>query len=232
MSVSGKIEKKIKKVLSNKILQLNDIVADINDILGDLDTDFFRVAIFGSARIQPDSKIYNQTYEIALGLSKLGIDIVTGGGPGLMEAANKAAKETSHDHSKSIGLPIELPFEADSNAHLDIKRHHKQFSSRLDDFMRLSHAVVVMPGGIGTILEVVYTWQLIQVGHIEPRPIILLESEMWGGFIDWMKAQPIARELMSSSDLDCIKIVDKPSEIIDLLKPELENFQKQLESKT
>ena len=216
--------KKVKKILGKKMFQLNDIVADINGLLTEMETEFYRVSIFGSARIEADSEVYKQCYELAQALGKLGVDIVTGGGPGLMEAANKGSKEASTT-TKSIGLAIELPFEADSNAHLDIKYAHRTFSSRLDEFMRLTHAVVVMAGGIGTLLELLYTWQLIQVDHIKPRPIILL-GDMWQGLVDWLREEPLARGLISESDMQNIQIVQSVDEVIELLKPELEAFQK------
>ncbi|MDG2266394.1 MAG: LOG family protein [Candidatus Marinimicrobia bacterium] len=101
--------------------------------------------------------------------------------------------------------------------------HHKKFSSRLDEFMRISHAVVVTPGGIGTILELLYTWQLIQVRHISERPIILL-GEMWTGLLDWMESEPLKKDLIDKSDFNNIKIVQDVDEVITLLKPLIDNF--------
>jgi uncharacterized protein (TIGR00730 family) len=215
---------KMRKFLSRKIQQLNDIVADLDTLVTQMGPDFYRVAIFGSARIKEDSVYYQRVYELALELSKRGIDIVTGGGPGLMEAANRGAKDGS-TASRSIGLPIELPFESDANAHLDVKYHHRRFSSRLDEFMRISHAIVVTPGGIGTLLELLYTWQLIQVGHIQPRPLLLLGREMWRDLIVWMKDEPLKRGLMSESDMDMITLVDSVDEIVQFLEPEIKKFR-------
>ena len=147
---------------------------------------------------------------------------MTGGGPGLMEAANIGAKEGNPD-SKSFGLHIDLPFETTPNEHLDVTFHHKKFSSRLDEFMRISHAVVVTPGGIGTILELLYTWQLIQVDHITPRPIILL-GDMWDGLVNWMKAEPLKRNLIDESDFDNIKTVKNINDVITILEPHIEKF--------
>ena len=151
-------------------------------------------------------------------------DIVTGGGPGLMEAANSGAKDGSSD-SKSFGLHIDLPFETTPNDHLDITYHHKKFSSRLDEFMRISHAVIVTPGGIGTILELLYTWQLIQVNHISSRPIILV-GEMWDGLIDWMRSEPLNKKLIDKTDFDNIEIVQNVDEVIALLQPHINKFYK------
>ena len=130
-------KKRVRKILGSKVAQLNDIVADLDQLLTRLDTDYYRVCILGSARIKPDTEPYQNAYNLAIELSRRGIDIVTGGGPGLMEAANKAAQDAGAE-GRSIGLPIELPFESDANSHLDVKFHHKRFSSRLEEFMRLS----------------------------------------------------------------------------------------------
>jgi uncharacterized protein (TIGR00730 family) len=217
--------KKIRKMLSNKIQQLNEVIADMDGILTDMETDFYRVCIFGSARIGADSPYYHQAFELAREMAKRGIDIVTGGGPGLMEAANRGAKEGSN-FSRSIGLPIQLPFESDANAHLDVKHHHKRFSSRLDEFMRLSHAVVITPGGIGTLLELFYTWQLMQVNHIKPRPFILLGKSTFEGLIQWLVDVPVKQKLMSKDDLRMINVVDSVDEVIKVLEPHIEAFQK------
>ena len=193
-------------------------------LLTEMETDFYRVCIFGSARIGPHSPSYKQVQELADGLARRGVDIVTGGGPGLMEAANKGAKEGSNK-SRSIGLPINLPFETDANSHLDVKHQHRRFSSRLDEFMRISHAVVITPGGIGTLLEMFYTWQLIQVDHIRPRPLILLGDELWKGLIDWLETGPLKQELMSQKDFGVLKICKSVDECIALLEPEIEVFR-------
>ena len=193
--------REVQKVLNQKITQLNDIIADIDGILTKMETDFFRVSIFGSARLRPGSEQYQEVYDLAYQLSMRGVDIVTGGGPGLMEAASKGAQAGSKK-TRSIGLHIELPFEVDPNRHLDVKRQHKRFSSRLDEFMRISHAVVVTPGGIGTLLELFYTWQLIQVKHIRKRPILMLgQGDMWSEFLQWIEKWPLALELLSRKTL-------------------------------
>ena len=215
-------EKKVRRFLSKQIQQLNNIVADLDTVITDMGTEFYRVSIFGSARIKPDTKEYKGVYTLAKELAENGADIVTGGGPGLMEAANAGAKEGS-SKSKSFGIRIDLPFEAAPNDHLDIKFYHKRFSSRLDEFMRISHAVVVTPGGIGTLLELLYTWQLIQVNHISARPIILV-GDMWNGFLDWIKSEPLKAQLLDKSDFDNIIIVKNVHEVTKLLKPEIKAF--------
>ena len=215
-------DKHIRKFLSKKIGQLNNIVAGLDSLVTEIGSDYYRVSIFGSARIKKNTNEYNQVYELAKKLAQNKADIVTGGGPGLMEAANVGAKEGSSD-SKSFGLHIDLPFETTPNEHLDVTFHHKKFSSRLDEFMRISNAVVVTPGGIGTILELLYTWQLIQVDHITPRPIILL-GDMWGGLVNWMKAEPLRRNLINESDFDNIETVENINDVITILEPHIEKF--------
>lgn len=215
-------EKTVRKFLSKKIQQLNNIVADLDALVTEIGTDYFRVSIFGSARIKPNTEEYMEVYDLAKKLAKNNADIVTGGGPGLMEAANAGAKDGS-SKSKSFGLHVDLPFETTPNEHLDITYHHKRFSSRLDEFMRISHAVIVTPGGIGTILELLYTWQLIQVSHISERPIILV-GKMWTGLLEWMKSEPLNKQLIDKSDFNNIKIVQNVDEVIILLKPLINKF--------
>ena len=215
-------EKVVRKFLSKKIQQLNNIVADLDSLVTEIGSNYYRVSIFGSARIKEGTSDYAQVYDLAKKLAQNKTDIVTGGGPGLMEAANAGAKDGSSD-SKSFGLHIDLPFETTPNEHLDVTYHHKKFSSRLDEFMRISHAVIVTPGGIGTILELLYTWQLIQVQHISERPIILLGG-MWEGLIEWMKSEPLKKNLISKNDFKNIIIVKDVDEAIEILRPSITNF--------
>ena len=216
---------RVRKRLTRQIGNLNDVIADLDSLLTEMETDFYRVTIFGSARIKESSPEYQQVHDLAFQLAKNGADIVTGGGPGLMEAANKGAKDGATE-SRSIGLPIRLPFEADDNSHLDVKRLHQRFSSRLDEFMRLSHSVVVTAGGIGTLLELFYTWQLLQVEHIKPRPFILLGKDMWQGLMEWMEQFPTKLGYMEPKDLRMVSVVDSIDEAMEILKPEIEAFAK------
>lgn len=150
-------------------------------------------------------------------VAKHGFDIVTGGGPGMMEAANAGhnAGDGHHD-SDNIGLTIQLPWESEANKHLEIKKHFNKFSGRLDTFMALSSVVVVTPGGVGTCLELFYTWQLVQVKHICPIPIILIGT-MWKKLIDWVKKYPLAEGLISPQDMDCIHIVKNNAEAMKII---------------
>jgi uncharacterized protein (TIGR00730 family) len=220
-------QRKVRKILTSKMRQMYDIIADIDSLLTEMETDFYRVCIFGSARISASSDIYRQVEELAEALATNGVDVVTGGGPGLMEAANKGAKKGSQG-ALSIGLPIELPFESDANSHLDVKSQHKRFSSRLDEFMRISHAVVVVPGGIGTLLELFYTWQLIQVNHIKPRPFLLFaQDDSWATLVEWLRRYPLANKLMSPIDLDVLHVVSSVAEVMQVLEPDIKRFRQE-----
>jgi len=216
--------KRVRKFLSKKIQQLNDIVADLDGLVTEIGSEYYRVSIFGSARIKADTEEYQTVYRLAQMLAARGVDIVTGGGPGLMEAANSGAKEGG-SQSRSFGLHIELPFEADTNSHLDVKYHHRRFSSRLDEFMRISHAVIITPGGIGTLLELFYTWQLMQVDHITPRPLILM-GDMWKGLMDWLEKHPVKNQLMDQSDFDRLIFAQSSKEVMELLEPSIVEFYK------
>lgn len=211
----------LRRHLDERLRVLYQRTMLIENELRKLDEDrFYRTCIFGSARIKPETKQYTEVFSLARYLAWEGIDVLTGGGPGLMEAANKGARlgrEEKKTQSLSYGLSIQLEFEPEPNRHLDIKRHHHKFSSRLDDFMRLSHSVVCTPGGIGTLLEFFFVWQLIQVKHATPRPIVLLEKEFWQGAIEWLKQQPLARGLMGEKDFGCIHVVDTPEEVFEII---------------
>jgi len=197
-----------------------------------LEKDHFRVCIFGSARIRPEDPTYKAVYDTARLLTELNIDVVTGGGPGLMEAANRAVLDATNRTNRSIGLLISLPRSQElANKHLDIKSEHQRFSSRLDEFMRMSHAVIVAPGGIGTLLELMYVWQLIQVGMVERRAIILLDRAMWSGLLEWMREQMLGQALVSPQDFDWIHCVDTPQEALTYVKEELEKFRAEQEQK-
>ena len=199
----------------------------IESELTELEGKHYRTCIFGSARTKPEMQLYKDVEELARLLAADGIDILTGGGPGLMEAGNRGAqrgREEAQSKSRSIGISIELDFEPFPNPHLDVKRHHHRFSSRLDDFMRLSHSVICTPGGIGTVLELMFTWQLVQVKHIDYRPIVLMDSSYWNGLIDWMKSQTLQRKLVSPQDFDCITIVDTPEQAHEVIAQHQKDF--------
>lgn len=177
----------------------------------------FRVAIFGSARIKSPDPEYKQVFRLAKMIASVGIDIVTGGGPGLMDAASKGHHAgRKNNHVRSVGLTIKLSREQRQAYHLDIKKDFKSFSGRLDKFMELSDVVVVAPGGVGTILELMYTWQLIQVKHKRHIPIILL-GKQWKGLVDWIKKYPLKKKLLSKDDVGNLAVVNTCGEAMDLI---------------
>jgi uncharacterized protein (TIGR00730 family) len=189
-------------------------------------TKHFRVTIFGSARIEENDPIYNEVVTLAKLIAAENIDIVTGGGPGLMEAACKGHHEgRRNDLTHSIGLNIKIPQEQKPNLHLDIKREFERFSERLDTFMMLSDVVVVCPGGVGTLLEFAYTWQLVQVKHICRIPIILL-GDMWSEFMKWIETYPLAREFLSRKDVDPLMFAKDSHEAIAIIKKFHEGYLK------
>lgn len=171
----------------------------------DIDPNHFRVAIFGSARIQQGDETYENVYLLAHQLAERGIDVITGGGPGLMEAANRGHKigRKKGSHAHSLGLNIKLPHEQHDNPFLDVKRDFDVFSKRLDAFMLLSNVIVVAPGGVGTCLEFFYAWQLMQVKHTCKMPIIMM-GEMWPGLLRWIRENPLKHKLLNKEDMDSI----------------------------
>jgi len=183
----------------------------------------FKVAIFGSARIGRSGPRYQTVKSLAKMLGEQGIDIVTGGGPGLMEAANKGHRigiSKSKKKAHSIGLGIKLPREQTFNKYLDIKQEFRTFTKRLDKFMLLSNAVVVAPGGVGTLLELFYTWQLVQVDQICDIPIILL-GKQWKPLLKWLKNYPLRNKFISRRDIDLLFVVDSPKDVMEIISDAL-----------
>ena len=190
----------------------------------ELDEKHFRVAIFGSARITEEDPIHRLIHNLAKLIAAEGMDVVTGGGPGLMNAAAKGHQAGRNDPSQhSIGLNIRLPFEQAPSTHLDIKEDFSHFSSRLDHFMVLANVAVVAPGGIGTLLEFFYTWQLMQVKHICNIPIILL-GEMWPGLVQWIRKWPLEKGLLDQEDLELVYVTKNCKEAFDIIQNAYEDF--------
>ena len=184
----------------------------------------FRVAIFGSARTQPNDAAYNLVQTLAGMIAGAGMDLVTGGGPGLMDAASRGYNQAKqNDGQHSIGLNIWLPKEQTDAAHLDIKAEFDHFSDRLDHFIVLSNAFVVAPGGIGTVLELFYTWQLAQVRHIHSKPIILL-GDLWPGLLTWIRDALLEGGYIDAQDLDLVYLVSSCSEAFDIITKSYEAY--------
>ena len=169
--------------------------------------------------------MYQQISGLAKLIGEMGADVVTGGGPGLMHAASSGHESGTQDgRNHTIGLNIRLPFEQKTNKHLDILVEHKKFSTRLDNFVKLSNLIVVAPGGIGTLLEFFFVWQLMQVGHSCEMPIILM-GEMWKDFLKWMRKWPLEKKLMSKEDLKYVVCIKNIEDAMKIIKKSYKAFQ-------
>lgn len=173
------------------------------------------VTIFGSSRLQEDSYYYHQAIMVGKMLSDAGFSIITGGGPGIMEAANKGAKMGK---SKSIGLNIQLPHEQMANKYQDITLNFRYFFVRKLMFIKYAIAFVIFPGGFGTMDELFEALTLVQTKKIESFPIILYGKEYWHGLIEWMKKTLVPNGTLSREDFALFQIVDTPKEVCELLK--------------
>jgi uncharacterized protein (TIGR00730 family) len=169
------------------------------------------VSIFGSARIPEGHPDYELAREIARQLGEAGFTIITGGGPGLMEAANRGAQDAG---APSIGLNIELPFEQEGNAYQDIALDFHYFFARKVMFVRYANAFVVMPGGFGTLDELFEALVLIQTRKVTHFPVLLVGTPFWAGLIAWVRDQLLSRALISPHDLDLFRCTDDPEEVV------------------
>jgi uncharacterized protein (TIGR00730 family) len=172
------------------------------------------VSIFGSARVEPDSAYYLLTEAIARKLSDAGFAVISGGGPGVMEAANKGAY---FGHAPSVGLNIQLPHEQHTNAYQDISQTFRHFFARKVMFVKFACAYVIMPGGFGTLDEVMEVLTLVQTGKIRPIPIILVESKFWGGLVDWFKARLVSEGMINPDDIHLFQVIDDPDLVVEAL---------------
>ncbi len=172
------------------------------------------VSIFGSARTPPDSPHYQLAEQIAKQLSDAGFAVISGGGPGIMEAANKGAY---FGKSPSIGLNIQLPHEQHRNAYQDISQTFRHFFARKYMFVKFATAYVVLPGGFGTLDELMEALTLVQTGKTRKMPIILVYSEFWRGLLDWFQKTLISEGLISCEDMNLIQVIDEPSQIVNAI---------------
>src|SRR5262245_59980454 len=162
----------------------------------------YRVTIFGSARLKPGTPAYEGVKQLAAQLTKMGCDIISGGGPGLMQAANEGALSVQPDAlHRSVGIRVELPFEQELNPFVGQAYEHRTFFSRLHHFMIASDAFVVVPGGIGTLLELSLAWQLLQVRRLYTTPLILV-GKMWAGLVEWARQTMLIKESELASEVD------------------------------
>jgi hypothetical protein len=169
------------------------------------------VSIFGSARIQPESPYYLLTERIARLLSDAGFSVISGGGPGVMEAANKGA---FFGKSPSIGLNIQLAMEQQENPYQDISQSFRHFFARKYMFVRFAAAYVVMPGGFGTLDELLEALTLIQTGKTPRMPLILVGDGFWSGLLDWFRERLVTEGMINPDDVGLIQIIDEPEDIV------------------
>ena len=170
------------------------------------------VSIFGSARTESDDPMYQRCTETARLLGEAGFGIITGGGPGMMEAANKGAKEAG---ARSVGCNIELPFEQYSNDYIDVSIDFRYFFVRKIMFVKYAEAFVIFPGGFGTMDELFEALTLIQTHKVRNFPVVLFGSEYWSGLMEWMRATMAVEGKIASSDLDLMLVTDSPEQARD-----------------
>jgi uncharacterized protein (TIGR00730 family) len=173
------------------------------------------VSIFGSTRVRPGDAVYQKAEQIGKLLAENGFAVITGGGPGAMEAANKGAFSAG---GKSIGLNIELPLEQKPNPYTNITLNFRYFFVRKVMFVKYAVAYIILPGGFGTLDELLESMTLIQTKKIRPFPVIMVGSEYWRGFLDWMKEVVLKDEKISLADLEILQLIDKPEDIIKTIK--------------
>lgn len=191
-----------------------EIMAEFVEATERLSTIRPAVSIFGSARVQPDSAYYMLTETIARKLSDAGFAVISGGGPGVMEAANKGAYFGS---SPSVGLNIQLPHEQHANAYQDISQTFRHFFARKVMFVKFASAYVIMPGGFGTLDEVMEVLTLVQTGKIRRIPIILVQSRFWGGLVDWFRERLVSEGMVDPHDMDLLQVIDDPDEVVNAI---------------
>ena len=219
-------EDQVKEVLANAVLGLWDVVNSITRLRPSR-RERYRVTIFGSARVKPGTFGYEEAKRCAAELAKLGCDIITGGGPGLMQAANEGAA-SAPERAKSIGIRVDLPFEQEVNSFVGQAFEHRTFFTRLHQFVLTSDAFIVAPGGIGTVLETLMIWQLLQVHHLNDTPLILVGS-MWPGLIEWAKTSMLTTEppLANADDMNIPQCVANGGEAIALIRKHHAQWLKQ-----
>jgi uncharacterized protein (TIGR00730 family) len=217
-SISLSDEAQVVAVLRESVQGLWEVVNNLTRLRPTKKPEF-RVTIFGSARIPSDHWVYAAVRDLATELVKMGCGIVTGGGPGLMQAANEGAALAGAAQERSIGIRVHLPFEQEVNAFVGEAYAHRTFFSRLHHFVLVSDAFVVVPGGIGTVLELAMIWQLLQVRKLNRTPLILI-GRMWADFVSWGRQYLLRPEfpLANPEDLAIPHCVDSAEQAITLIR--------------
>jgi uncharacterized protein (TIGR00730 family) len=192
-----------------------NILAEFVDGFDILPEVFPAVTIFGSSRTSRKNATYKDTENVARLLVENGFNVISGGGPGIMEAANKGAAEAG---GKSVGLHIHLPHEQEPNKYANVRLDFKYFFIRKVMFVKYAVAYIIMPGGYGTLDELFESLTLIQTERIRSFPVILMDSKYWSGLLEWLNQTLLKRKAISESDLDIFSVVDTPEEAINIIK--------------
>jgi hypothetical protein len=173
------------------------------------------VTIFGSARLKPGDKYYQMAEKLGMLLAQSGFSVITGGGPGIMEAANKGAAEAG---GQSVGMNIKLPFEQKPNPYANLQLDYKYFFIRKVMFVKYAMAYVIMPGGYGTMDEFFEALTLIQTKRVKSFPVILMGRDYWQGLLDWLKDSMVQKNMILPFDLEMIQLIDEPEEVVKHIK--------------
>ena len=225
-TVSLADEEAVKSVLTDALFSLWATVNNLSRLRPSR-RERFRVTVFGSARTDPDHWVYEQVKRMCAELSALGCDIVTGGGPGLMQAANEGAREAqAEERVQSIGIRVELPFEQEVNPFVAQAFEHETFFTRLHQFVLMSDAYIVAPGGIGTVLEAMMIWQLLQVRHLHDTPLVFA-GPMWKGLVDWAAASMLRPgfELAKPADIAIPRCVNGADEAVAIVREHYDRWR-------
>lgn len=211
-------EEAVREIIIDSVFDLWKVVNNLTR-LRPTNRAHYCVSIFGSARSKPGSFPYEQVKKLANGLANMGCDIVTGGGPGLMQAANEGASDSgAPQRSRSVGIRVDLPFEQSVNPFVSEGYTHETFFSRLHHFVLASDAFIIVPGGIGTTLEAMMVWQLIQVNHIKKDTPLIFVGNMWADLLGWARNHLVPTHLINPEDLKIPHCVNTPEEAIAILK--------------
>jgi hypothetical protein len=225
-------ERAVVELVRRSVLNLWTVVNDLTR-LRPVRRETYRVTIFGSARIDPDHWVYGAVRDLAAELTRLGCDIVTGGGPGLMQAANEGARIADPEgRRESVGIRVELPFEQEVNAFVEQAYEHGTFFTRLHHFALVSDAFVVVPGGIGTVLEMALIWQLLQVRKLYDTPLVVAGA-MWAELVEWARRFMLRPDfpLASPEDMAIPRCVADGAAILEIIREHHALWRKRQETR-
>ena len=224
-------EEGVRRILQDTVFGLWGLVNNLTRLRPSR-REHYRVTIFGSARVKPGTWVYEEVTRLAAELAGMGCDIVTGGGPGLMQAANEGARACgAPERAQSVGIRVDLPFEQEVNPFVQEAFEHQTFFSRLHHFVLLSDAYVVVPGGIGTVLESTLVWQLLQVRHLHDTPLLFV-GDMWGELVAWAERYMLRPgfELANPEDMAIPRCVQTADEAIAVIREHHARWQLALEA--